>query len=977
MVDYSQDIADLQAAVDAIDTELGANPSGVYTTVNTRLDILESRLAAQGLDSGGFSANGDLSGNYLSQIVAGIQGRAIDSSAPADGYGLLWNSATLKWEPKSLSTLTSVKTVGTSGSMADYICDGTGDEVEINNAINAVNASGGGTVKLLPGVYYVDNSIVMKSNVNLVGDISGATKILASSTYDFVNNYGVIVAQGSEASSNSITLTANVSYGANNIQIDNTGVSGTEYTAANVEDYLLLLSEADWEPLSDLSGRNVGEFIKVYNKNTSDFDIYGMTRQDYYTTDTARLYRVNFVKNISIQNIGISQQSATETNANAGNCILLFCVDNAAIKNCQLHDWDGAGVGLYNTININILQNNIYNLTDKPSSSFYGYGVVVGGASEQITISNNIFSRLRHSLTTGYPRIQSGTLVGYGISRNVVFANNTVSHATNSAIDTHAQSDGITISNNTVSSCDTWGIFTRGRGTHVMNNSIEWSGGGICVGIAPTTSGGSGAGTMVIGNTIRHIKSLTSNTFNGAITGSGEGIRIVQTDHAIAVNNAIEYCDKYGIFLGVAAKNNIIKNNTILNANTSNSSNIGAITFVNSVNSSAASITSKAGSTMTLTYGGTGINSNYFAGQTVVISGASDPNNNGSFIITNVVSTSSIEYTNAAGSAPDANNGTITFGIEGATDNHISDNTAINTSGSRYDIDSVGYAKYFLYDAGDYNNRNLIKDNTAIAMVSGLFNTSSSTLYKSNNSNTDGTVSKTVAGTPSDSDFISTPQVGTFAFDSTNNRNYVRSSSGWIEMGINPAKIYPDFVWDSSASTPTIQQAQTSGAGTNFSIKAQNSSADKGGNLLLSAGTGSTGDGVIRFCLNGTNAIQVSPQPLGISSISAVSSVSEFKITQVDNSADSAIGSTLLIQAQGTTGLTSTGGTLSLKSGTGTSAAGDIDIYLGANTGNLKITNITTSTTASNGAQVLPANPDGFIVVYINGVAKKIPYYPV
>ena len=45
------------------------------------------------------------------------------------------------------------KTVGASG--ADYLTDGSNDEVEIQQAINYVSTNGGGTVTLLDCIYFV------------------------------------------------------------------------------------------------------------------------------------------------------------------------------------------------------------------------------------------------------------------------------------------------------------------------------------------------------------------------------------------------------------------------------------------------------------------------------------------------------------------------------------------------------------------------------------------------------------------------------------------------------------------------------------------------------------------------------------------------------------------------------------------------------------------------------------------------------
>jgi hypothetical protein len=43
--------------------------------------------------------------------------------------------------------------------------------------------------------------------------------------------------------------------------------------------------------------------------------------------------------------------------------------------------------------------------------------------------------------------------------------------------------------------------------------------------------------------------------------------------------------------------------------------------------------------------------------------------------------------------------------------------------------------------------------------------------------------------------------------------------------------------------------------------------------------------------------------------------------------------------------------------------------------GDISVSSATTSTTATAGAQTLPASPVGFLVVSINGTSRKIPYY--
>jgi len=59
---------------------------------------------------------------------------------------------------------------------ADYVCDGTADDVEINEALSQVKAAGGGTVFLSAGSYTLADTIKIPSDVTLAGE-GTATKL--------------------------------------------------------------------------------------------------------------------------------------------------------------------------------------------------------------------------------------------------------------------------------------------------------------------------------------------------------------------------------------------------------------------------------------------------------------------------------------------------------------------------------------------------------------------------------------------------------------------------------------------------------------------------------------------------------------------------------------------------------------------------------------------------------------------------------
>jgi hypothetical protein len=64
-----------------------------------------------------------------------------------------------------------------SKNMADAVCDGTGDQIQIQAAIDAVHAAGGGTVQLTEGNFSLLAPVAMDDDVSLVGRGRGATRL--------------------------------------------------------------------------------------------------------------------------------------------------------------------------------------------------------------------------------------------------------------------------------------------------------------------------------------------------------------------------------------------------------------------------------------------------------------------------------------------------------------------------------------------------------------------------------------------------------------------------------------------------------------------------------------------------------------------------------------------------------------------------------------------------------------------------------
>lgn len=103
-----------------------------------------------------------------------------------------------------------------------------------------------------------------------------------------------------------------------------------------------------------------------------------------------------------------------------------------------------------------------------------------------------------------------------------------------------------------------------------------------------------------------------------------------------------------------------------------------------------------------------------------------------------------------------------------------------------------------------------------------------------------------------------------------------------------------------------------------------------GGSVFIDAATGSPGtNGNIQMRIGTTPVFTFNPVSAGVSSIQLANTATAFNLNQADKTTNASTGATFTIQAQNETGTTSTGGALTLTSGTGTTAAGSVNIQAG------------------------------------------------
>ncbi|MEJ7655252.1 MAG: glycosyl hydrolase family 28-related protein [Chloroflexia bacterium] len=183
-----------------------------------------------------------------------------------------------------------------SGTNADYICDGTADQVEINSAITTASAASSSTpsvVRLLPGTYTVDAPIFMKANVVLEGSGLGVSFIQVAAAFPNANSE-VIIAAGTASGTDTVV---------NAPVIGDTALGASSFAGYAPGDHCILYSADDFESTSDNAGRKRGEFVRVESVASTTMNIYGMVR-DAYTT-TPAIQKINLAENMGLRNFDV------------------------------------------------------------------------------------------------------------------------------------------------------------------------------------------------------------------------------------------------------------------------------------------------------------------------------------------------------------------------------------------------------------------------------------------------------------------------------------------------------------------------------------------------------------------------------------------------------------------------------------------------------------------------------------------------
>jgi len=421
------------------------------------------------------------------------------------------------------------------------------DTNDIQTAINML-PSQGGKIFVKAGRYPILNTLrIEASNVQIQGEGMGITNIIVRQS--------MLAAPALEVYSSGIgsalPLTADTRRGDTAIAL-----SAANAATLAVGDYILVYSNKSVD--SEEPAKHAGEVKQVATVDpaTGHISLNDQLCDTYLLANAASVIRVTILRNITLSDLSITT-TATSSNLTVGFTHFRF-VDNLQIERVESYHAYHSGIHLQSVLNSRISDCYIHDIRDvQPTGQNARYGIVVGSASQNVSINGCRFAQTRHAVTTGG---SSGTNQN-GVQRNVTVSNCTSMLSDTAHFDTHEPAENVTF----IGCAAIGGIPAKdvvvGFQMRARNSSIIGCSVLQAVGKGIMIFGKVSSGATITGNMISNV---------AAITGA-EGIGIFLdangTSGHVITGNTIKNCEGSGI-VGSGANNDIvISGNAITGSN--------------------------------------------------------------------------------------------------------------------------------------------------------------------------------------------------------------------------------------------------------------------------------------------------------------------------------------------------------------------------------------------------------------------------
>jgi Right handed beta helix region/Pectinesterase len=429
-----------------------------------------------------------------------------------------------------------------------------GDFTNLPDAIKALPASGG-KIFVKAGVYTITSTIrITTSNVQIQGEGMGITVFEGDSS--MTGNTPALDIHNSTVGT-ARPLLADTTRGDLTVK-----VSPTDAASFNAGDYVLLFSNKGID--TESPAKHAGEVKQI----TAVDSVGGVITFDdqifdtYTVTDSAAVVVVTMLQNITLSDFSVTTL-ATSSVLKSGFTHFRF-IENLQIQRLEVHDAYNTGIHVQSVRNSKISDCYIHHISDITPPSNEHYGIVVGSASQNVSISGCRFSHTRHAVTTGGT---SGTNQN-GLPRNIVVANCTSLLTDTAHFDTHQPAENVTfigcVADGGVSAASTaYGFQMRGRNCSIIGCSVlQAVGRGIML-FGPVSSG-----ATITGNMIANVKAQTGGTLGAGIHLAGpETPGLSATSNHTITGNVIKNCDGSAITNGGLNSDIVITGNIIENTN--------------------------------------------------------------------------------------------------------------------------------------------------------------------------------------------------------------------------------------------------------------------------------------------------------------------------------------------------------------------------------------------------------------------------
>jgi hypothetical protein len=431
--------------------------------------------------------------------------------------------------------------------------NGNGDFTDLQPAINALPTTGG-KIFVKAGVYPIISTIkIRESNVQIQGEGMGITVFVGDSALTG-NTPALEVFNGTAGTSRPLV--------ADTARADITlKISPADAASLTAGDYILLFSNKEVD--TEQPGKHAGEVkqITAVDPTSGVITVDDQIFDTYTVAESAHVVRITMLQNITLSDFSITT-AAPSSALKVGFTHFRF-IENLQVQRIEAHDAYNTGIHLQSVRNANISDCFIHHISDVTPPGNEKYGIVVGTASQNVSITGCRFSHTRHAVTTGG---SSGTNQN-GVQRNVVVANCTSMLADTAHFDTHQPAENVTFVGcaaigGVPAISEAYGFQMRARNCSIIGCTVlQAIGRGIML-FGPVSSGAS-----IIGNMIANVKAIGSTSGTGIYFAGPETPGAPATSNHTVTGNVIKNCEGSAIANGGLNSDIVISGNIIDNTN--------------------------------------------------------------------------------------------------------------------------------------------------------------------------------------------------------------------------------------------------------------------------------------------------------------------------------------------------------------------------------------------------------------------------